>query len=285
MNSPILVLWHHAVEAIEGAFGELLGSKHLYQSVTIEGELEVDVLSASVRDRGSQLLRGTWRCVGPTYSRAVPIREWESQNGELDCRPPSIRIFCAACDRREPANLMAAESRDLVVAQGELPAERKTVQIFVLSYECQGCHGPWEVFLVRRRGLRLTLCGRAPMEQIEVAQVIPKVIRNYYRDAHLAHNSGQTLAGNFLLRTAVEQWSRLFADDSVKGGDAVEAYQARLPDDFKRRFPSLKSVYERLSADIHAATGSVDVFEDGARDIERHFHARRLFDLEGPPAR
>ena len=52
-----------------------------------------------------------------------------------------------------------------------------------------------------------------------------------------------------------------------------------LPDDFKARFASFRSLYDNLSDDMHTAKGNTDLFERTLAQIEEHFEARRLFRL------
>jgi hypothetical protein len=53
-----------------------------------------------------------------------------------------------------------------------------------------------------------------------------------------------------------------------------------LPADFKKRFPSLKDLYARLSDDLHRAAGAPDTFDKARQEIEEHFEARRLFKID-----
>jgi hypothetical protein len=97
----------------------------------------------------------------------------------------------------------------------------------------------------------------------------------------VAHQSGQTLAGNFLLRTLIEQWVRSFPLAAEMRADvALGWYYDNLPADFKGRFPSLRSVYEMLSVDIHAAKGDAKVFNSESARIVKHFDAWRVFELD-----
>jgi len=54
---------------------------------------------------------------------------------------------------------------------------------------------------------------------------------------------------------------------------------AALPEDFKTRFPSMRTLYGDLSVDIHGASGSPALFERALVEIVQHFEARRLFKL------
>lgn len=118
-------------------------------------------------------------------------------------------------------------------------------------------------------------------------------MQRFYSGVIVAYQSGQTLAGNFMLRTLIEQWVRL--DTKAERGQREEAaepteakwkadqvldvYAEKLPEALKGRFGTLKDSYSDLSADIHSAAGSADIFEKSRADIERHFDARRVFEL------
>lgn len=125
--------------------------------------------------------------------------------------PRDVRLFCSKCDRREPFNLVVAEdllARDQDGDSQLYAGTTGTVQVFALSYLCQGCKRVPELFTVRREGPRLTLCGRAPIEHVVVPGQIPKDVKCFYRGAIVAHQSGETLAANFMLRTLIEQFAR-----------------------------------------------------------------------------
>ena len=129
-------------------------------------------------------------------------------------------------------------------------------------------------------GVKLTLSGRSPIEHVEQPRDIPKPIARFYSGAVVAHQSGQTLAGVFLFRVLIEQWAQSQASTSgLRADSALEEYMEGLPNDFKGRFPSFRALYERLSADIHSATGSADLFEEARQRIAEHFEARRVFKL------
>ena len=154
-------------------------------------------------------------------------------------------------------------------------------QIFSLAYQCQSCKSIPEIFMVRRDNLKFVQSGRTPMEEIEIPSCLPKKQKKYFSNAIIAFNSGQTLASNFLLRAFIEQYIRsLSATPDSQNIDALFVeYGKDLPDDFKQRFPSLQSVYDKLSEDLHMATASENVFLQVRIDIEKHFKARELFEL------
>jgi hypothetical protein len=124
------------------------------------------------------------------------------------------------------------------------------------------------------------------MEAVDVPAVIPKSVQDFYGGAVVAHQSGQTLAALFMLRTVIEQWARskvIIANETAQaeGATVLEQYVAALPHHFKETFPSMRKLYTDLSADLHTATVSDGLFDRATQEITEHFDARRLFKLDG----
>lgn len=289
-SDAILELKTAFAKGVADALRELLEHKHLYQSVQVKlgtiTRFEIankapKERASSVLEQGTALQNGPWVIFGSQsvdYSgRGMPagVKIVET----LQVAAPNLKLYCAAapCQRVEPFH--ATECIDILSRERE--EAQPTRQILALRYVCQSCQGEPTVFLVRREGLKLTLAGRSPIEHVDVPRVIPRQIEHFYSGAVVAHQCGQTLAGNFLLRTLVEQWVRSFPDAADMRADAaLEWYYNYLPDDFRQRFPSLREIYEKLSADVHAAQGDASVFTDAAARIVKHFDAWRLFELD-----
>ena len=119
------------------------------------------------------------------------------------------------------------------------------------------------------------------MEASEVPSFIPRSLRQYYSGALVAHQSGQTLAGLFLLRTLIEQWARSQVEKPTppNADKLLDKYMGMLPDDFNSRFPSMRALYDDISVDIHDAVGSTDLFHSALAKVTKHFEARRLYEL------
>lgn len=269
-----------------------LESKHLYQSVKIQ----IDDLIEDIKKRTEPTSWQTWFPKLHSQFSQLIVHNWIAKNNAnrrpVMEPPPSPRIsfitpdpklFCKVCNRIEAFNSVSAEDflgRDPL--RGRFVSNSgETVQLFVFSFLCQSCKSIPEVFMVRRQGLKLTISGRSPIEHIEVPAAIPKTIKRFFSDAIVAYQSGQILAGVFLLRTLVEQWARsTVVNPPDKADQVIDAYIESLPDDFKSRFPSLRSLYAELSVDIHTALGSTELFEKAAELIIEHFDARRVFKLD-----
>ncbi|NDZ11457.1 hypothetical protein C7T35_23950 [Variovorax sp. WS11] len=274
-------------KTIQSAVRTLLEDKHLYQSVVVEADKAVGAHRLKVASEEAIRVRH----FADVKNWAWYAEEVSTQFGRpgddafadqsLQWTAPSIRSYCSTCDRREPFNLASALNlfnRASGHVGGVVTAAGKT-EVFSMSYICQGCKGPPEVFTIRRVGPKLTLCGRAPMEHVEVPRTIPASISRFFSGAVIAHQSGQTLAGLFLLRTLCEQWARLFASASDRADAALDAYMDGLPVDFKGRFPSLRTMYGELSEAIHSAYADTALFQATAQAITEHFEARKLYKL------
>jgi len=264
----------------------LLELKHLYQSTRLEYEDLLDALlkrgttwPVEVAHRFPKLIQANWKPFDNSY------RGMHHPSGDdwppISLRPPDVKLFCQTCKRIEAFNSISSEDflrRDQ--SSGPFVSSGQTIQLFVFSFLCQSCKSTPEVFLVRRQGLKLTNSGRSPIEHVDVPSVIPKSVQSFYSGAVVAHQSGQTLAGIFLLRTLIEQWARSKAPPGQLLADAVlDAYMATLPENFKSQFPSFRDLYGDLSVDIHAAKGDPALFDKARDEIVEHFEARRLFKL------
>jgi hypothetical protein len=233
----------------------LLETMHLYQSITLEYESLFDTIREmtleiteqqsieDIKTSFSESLQAAWfpiDKVGRNYIiGGVKISPFCFET-------PDIKLFCNICKRVEPANSIS--STDFFQRKSTpryLSISGQRVQAFVFSFLCQSCKSVPEVFLVRRQGLKLTHSGRSPIEHIDVPRVIPNSVKDYYSGAVVAHQSGQTLAGIFLLRTVIEQWARYCTPTAPREADKLlDAYMDTLPDDFKARFTSFRSLYE-----------------------------------------
>jgi len=282
-----------AASDVTAALRLLLERRHLYQSVTVVRHGELELENGAVSLGAQQVARLTllpWLPLDPVS----PGRKSEVGSpygvapNDLYIRflPPDAKLFCTVCARLEAFNPVSLEeflSRDGTHGFETKTAGKNTVQVFVFSYQCQSCKGVPEVFLVRRQGLRLTLAGRTPIEHVEVPASIPKTVSKFFSGGVVAHQSGQTLSGLFQLRTLLEQFARSTTTSTSTWADAVmEAYMETLPPDFKARFPSMRSLYGELSADLHSATASPELFDKACQQITEHFEARKLFKLEEP---
>jgi len=263
---------------VSGAVRTLLQTKHLYQSVKVEmeGLIESYAVPAGVETRVMKAVVskvGSWPWVAldvaPNFEAfTAMVAAKSTPQDAIKWGAPDIKVYCPACDRIEAFNPSSA--KNLVE------------NAFALTYICQSCKGPPQVFLISKRGYKLTLCGRTPMEHVDVPNSVPKSISKYFSGAEVAHQSGQTLAGLFLLRTLCEQWALEYATEGKFADKAIAAYMEQLPGDFKARFPSIAALYSDLSAALHQANADAKLYDQAIGDIRKHFEARALYGLPAP---
>jgi hypothetical protein len=309
-----------AAEAITDALRELLEKKHLYQSVIVSRELLDKCKAKIVADK----IIAARTQLSSSYSTSRPSNvseqcdasiqtvleaEWLPPQGAFSISQqaiqprvssvnfmlPTVHTFCPSCKGRWPFNPNPQVTFSNLPSQSMFFLPDKRCQVFVVTYQCQSCRNEPLVFIVRREGLKLTLCGRSIIESLPVPKSLPKSVAKFYADAQIAHNAGQTLAGLFLLRTFIEQFWRELAqrgvlvvsnEDSRLDADKLgTAYNAILPDDFKTRFPSLSKIYERISGCLHNAKPDDQLFANAADEIINHFDARQLFKLDAEDER
>jgi hypothetical protein len=88
------------------------------------------------------------------------------------------------------------------------------------------------------------------------------------------HRHSRSLENSTKLRSQVATPAPRRADD------LMDKYMGMLlPDDFKQRFPSMRALYDEISADLHDAVGSSALFDSSIAKITEHFDARRLYSL------
>lgn len=299
-----------AGEVIAATLAELLQDKHLYQSRRVDmdmivarirkesstrkipglipsnftgGQVTTEYPVSEVIEQLGRILKAEWSVYVPADRghRYLPDMAGRKPGiPPIRCGVPDVHLMCSRCERREAFNVMNAVDAIPQHAYDSKARHDDVCQQFVLVYQCQACKASPEVFLVRRQQLKLTLCGRGPIEMVTAPTIVPGTVVSFYRDALLAHQSGQTLAALFLLRTVIEQWVYSLDPGTERYADvALDWYMEQLPPDFKARFPSLRELYSELSDNLHRATGSAEVFDRTTELLMKHFKARGLFEL------
>jgi len=273
---------------IEDAFLFLLETKHLYQNVVVDLATNLPPPKKDIAtprritdyERWNLYHQNNWLIIDPLISISDQSMFFNLPTN-ISFRPRDIKSFCSTCNHIEPFNYVTGHDfLALGKAINQVTQHQSMVlQTFIVSYVCQSCKGVPEVFVVRREGAKLILSGRAPIEHIDIPNNVPKSVAKYYSGAVVAHQSGHTLAGNFFLRTIIEQFAISKSVTPKDAEDAINQYMEGLPGDFKDRFPSFRDIYGTLSNDIHKAAGSVDVCEDSLKKILKHFEARKTYEL------
>lgn len=284
------------------AFHTLFETKHLYQSMTVDIE-ELIAESRKLPENAppafppdSPAPAGLWRATVEQGIRDRLAGQWDLDGfqdrkvprysvleGHLRVLLPSIKAGCSRCKDAEAFHPVRCEDlcREAYNAAPAMPEAGAKNQLFACTYQCQRCMGTYEAFLVRRVGPKITLCGRAPIEFSDVPAYIPGPVRKHFANAAVAANAGQILPALFLLRTVIEQEARAKTGlKDVRPTDKVmDTYMEQLPENFRSQFPSLRSLYDDLSAAMHEAREDDELFRKAFAEIDRHFEARKVFNL------
>ena len=258
---------------------DLLQEKHLYQSVNLDVNAYLRNAfpeiptgdQTSLYESAMQAFKSDWTgkaSLNPT--RMLHPTSPDHYKPEVKFKVPDIKIYCGKCDRVEAFNAQYCTDcyPDKIIINKL--KNKQNIQIFVFSFLCQSCKMIPEFFMVRREGAKLTLSGRSPIEHVDVPRVIPNDFSKFYSGALVAHQSGQTLAGLFLLRTFIEQWVRNNAPGQKQVDEELDLYGKSLPKDFRSRFPSLEDLYSKLSLSIHKANASDQIFKETLIAINEH---------------
>jgi hypothetical protein len=271
-----------AGELVNEAFEKLLNERHLYQS------LNIDRNRLYKEHNGGRIGRILDQFLTQKFEKQPWLPLQKAQNSEpvngFTFRFPNVWNFCSQCDARTPFNLNLDQERPFTT-QFSAPPRKATFQVLCLPLQCQGCKSDPILFMVTRKGLKLTLTGRSEFEEVKAPEYIPKAQRKYYSQARIAFNSGQILPALFMLRTLIEQFMRsVINDDAIRGDELCKKYNETLPEDFKRRFPSFAEIYGTLSDAIHRAAEDPPLFEEQLDRISRHFEAKSVFDKNSAKA-
>lgn len=266
---------------------EVLETRHLYQNVLLPFDFEALDGAVELREerspkfttalRSLNAIDGPWFVSprGPVLPGTVGANI--DNSGQLSLRVETAKLFCVQCGSREAHN---CEQIDEAYSPRFVPEGDRSVieQAVVIAWCCQCCKAARQAFMLRRKGRKVSICGRIPMEHVEVPQYLPQQELRHFRSAVVAHQSGETLAGLFLLRVAIEQFARRLSERSIDDVGATtdveqlfSAYSESQTPQHRNVLPSLYAIYGRLSDAIHVASADEALFEHSLSEIARHF--------------
>lgn len=252
--------------AISKSFSELLSERHLYQSIKVDLSFVprmAERLHNELQKKG-RIIPKLGRATPPAPRIPTPQdiqRQLEAQMnvhwvpiapgrpetaGGFEFRLPTIHTTCpdSACEGLWPF--------DPVLSEISVLRSGLVEQILLLPYLCQSCKRGKITYLVRRSQEKLKLVGRDPMEVVKTPKNLPDRESRYFSDAVVAYNSGQTLAGTFLLRVFIEQhWLSVLGKAQRGNGrpsreELGGQYKKLLPPAFRSAMPTLVDTYASL---------------------------------------
>lgn len=279
-------------EAISVAMVDLLSAKGLYQNV------RVDSTACSEHPETEEELRREfskrpWEPVSMGHADSMADREISSYAGlggetlgtpadkmRLHFPLPDIETWCTEC-RKATAHASTLASRNASFGKQFPILGEQTIQVFIPYYICSLCRKQILVFLIRRKGYALQLCGRSDRLHVDVPRVIPKRHRQIFEDALGAVAENDVAAGFYHLRTIIEHYMKhslsIDVGEQIRGDDLCAQYKGSLDPRMSSGMPSLSLVYETCSAHMHARTGTPKDFATQCAAVTGHLEAKDLF--------
>lgn len=264
------------VQLIEDAFKELIDTKHLYQSITIDFAPAIERQGSEIHARRQAMdmpssLEEVTRELSEQIDKASWVLTAQQQTegktppmirGPIFFTLPPVRTLCSICKSVEPSNMHTSW-----VTNVDTPE-----QVFCIAFHCQGCRNNKIVFLIKRTGSKIQVVGRSEFEEVQVPTFIPTRQSRFYSQAVIAFQCGQVLPALFMLRTLIEQHMRaVTGSDKLRGEDLCEEYTKQLGQDASGLVPSFKEIYSKLSDALHRADDNERLFESLREQICLHF--------------
>lgn len=285
-----LQIWEKILpDLISESLRMLLQENHLYQKLVISDEKCKLKVPPTITNPNTPDFENAWKA---SSNRPWVFHRADLSGGAVQVVPSQllvevkgIKLYCPICSRLEAFNPYSSPNNgfpvEVLLTEVNNPRSRKAIlQVFSYKYECQSCKKHIVVFLVERDDMTLRIAGRSPIESIDIPNYVPKNIASLLGGSVLAFNSGQHLPAIFMLRTTIEQYMRSLVkiEGKISGEDLADKYAETLPEDFRKRFQSLKPIYVALSEAIHSAKADEVLFQRERANILRHLEAKDAFD-------
>ncbi|MDY6868022.1 MAG: hypothetical protein SVT56_08970 [Chloroflexota bacterium] len=195
---------------------------------------------------------------------------------------PNVEIFCDNC-----TSTKLFSPRDFYSSEGIFYSN----QFFFIVFKCQMCNHQKVSFLINRIENYLILVGRSQFNSQAPDPVFPKdnAYLKLISRAKISHDSGGfDIAAISYLRLFIEKYVRdetgiLTREENWNISEICEEYAKSIPVKIRDIIPSLKTIYEDLSAAYHE--GDIEkreeygiLYEENFELLRNHFHGKKLID-------
>lgn len=287
--------YYFSMEPMEKLFnaylGNLLNEKSLYQNMSISDDHVIKVFLGNGESQCDLGMRHAvirhlkkWMALTPS---SVYKEDFEHKIGQQCVQikiPDTVKTYCEFCKNVTTHNPKGCG--DCYTAKDG----RCFTHVFHAEYECQDCKFADTSFMVMRRGCKIQVMGRAPIEIATISRELSSQLEDdeqaLFGEALKAYKTGSELAAVCLLRVALESYLRRITrnkatDKQVSGEELYEQYKKKLPDDFSfGRVESLGKIYNDLSAVMHTANVPDGCFQENYGKIELFFRFLTLMPLK-----
>ena len=188
---------------------------------------------------------------------------------------PSVQLQClGTCKSERTFSGLSTSSGNPYSQPWGLAKGPETEQLFFPIFRCEGCSHFAYTMLVRRRGLKLQLCGITPKRPVVNSEKIPTEIAPILKDADQSVAEGDLFAAFYHLRTLIEHYVKqrlgLPKTEKAKGDDLISRYNETIIEGLKGTLPSLLLSWRFLSEALHAREGSADDFSEQRELVCKH---------------
>ena len=284
-------------EAIGSALVDLFANKGLYQNVDLDlssvAQHTAQIGSSSTEELKVEFSRRPWVPIslGLTHENLMRAEffcgvgdsplDAPSCELKLSFPMPGFKGNCGKC-----CDDHSFTSIGVLWADGFLDyfpkMSEKTEQLFNFHYNCSICKDNIVGFLVKRTGLRLSLCGRSERPRVETPRIIPKKLRPIIADAIGAVSENDVFAGFYHLRTFCEHYMKsclsLSVGERITGEELCEKYNSSLDRRMTAGLPSIAVIYDTSSKYMHSRAGDRREFRALLNQVEGHLKAKELFE-------
>lgn len=284
-------------QAICEALVEIMQSKGIYQNLSINSSFifpfsngfEFDTkdeiaFPKLVKEFNSRPWAPVSRAKGnksnmPAYKGTTQILETPIEEMYIKFYLPEIEAYCKSC-KKVTVHLSMIESsfdgRDNL-----FPKSDTMEQILIPYYNCGVCYNDVVVYLIKRKGNKITICGRTERLKYQVDKIIPVEFKEIVEDALSAVNENDLYAGFYHLRTFLEHYMKEILqipfEEQKRGDELVKMYNESLNNKFLSSTISFSVIYDRLSFYLHSRNGEPTDFFKFLEDIYNHLKAKELF--------
>jgi hypothetical protein len=144
------------------AIKTLIEEKHLYQSLSVPTS-DTYVSIKPDKTKVTEKLPSVTQAMNAGWATEA-VRPGADL---VHLQVPDIKVYCVRCRRIEAYNSVFVIEIFAKIGKLDL-GDSETEQAFLLAYQCQSCKRTPELFLIRRRVLKLTNEGRSPIEHVAV---------------------------------------------------------------------------------------------------------------------
>jgi hypothetical protein len=188
---------------------------------------------------------------------------------------PSVQLQCLGSCKSEKTFMALVTSKGNPYSQPwGLIKSSETEQLFFPIFRCVGCSKFAYTMLVKRKGLKLHLCGMSPRRPAKPTGYLPEALAPIYSDAEQSIAEGDIFAAIYHLRTLIEHYVKgrlgLAPKEKRNGDDLIAQYNSTIVEGLRGTLPSLLSSWQTLSEALHAREGKPEDYTKHRDAVCKH---------------